>query len=97
MFLSGANVSFVMGVASGMPAKPQWLPLLVEELPANAKWQCIAIGQDNVWPLLRRAAELGGNVRTGLEDTFSRLGAYRVVVGAAVGAAVGAVGGGSDG
>ena len=97
MSLSGANVSFVMGVASGMPAKPQWLPLLVEELPANAKWQCIAIGQDNVWPLLRRAAELGGNVRTGLEDTFSRLGAYRVVVGAAVGAAVGAVGGGSDG
>jgi uncharacterized protein (DUF849 family) len=23
-----------------------------------------------VWPTLRRAAELGGNVRTGLEDTF---------------------------
>jgi len=23
-----------------------------------------------VWPLLRRCAELGGNVRTGLEDTF---------------------------
>jgi hypothetical protein len=30
----------------------------------------IAIGREDVWPLLRRCAELGGNVRTGLEDTF---------------------------
>ena len=65
------SASFVMGVASGMPADPAWLPLLVKELPANALWQTIAIGrQDTTWPLLRRSAELGGNVRTGLEDTM---------------------------
>ncbi|GIW71396.1 MAG: 3-keto-5-aminohexanoate cleavage protein [Planctomycetota bacterium] len=64
------HVSFVMGVASGMPAKAAWLPLLIEELPPMARWQLIAIGQEEVWPLLRRAAELGGDLRTGLEDTF---------------------------
>ena len=59
-----------MGVASGMPCDPAWLPLLIKELPEEASWQVIAIGRTEVWPLLRRAAELGGNVRTGLEDTF---------------------------
>ena len=28
------------------------------------------IGRASIWPLHRRAAELGGNLRTGLEDTF---------------------------
>ncbi len=64
------NISLVMGVNSGMPAKPSWLPLLIEEMPTGANWQVIAIGQEDVWPLLRRASELGGHVRTGLEDTF---------------------------
>ncbi|MCA9524173.1 MAG: 3-keto-5-aminohexanoate cleavage protein [Myxococcales bacterium] len=64
------DVSLIMGVQSGMPCKPQWLPLLVDELPAGASWQVIAIGRDEVWPVHRRAAELGGNLRTGLEDTF---------------------------
>lgn len=64
------HVSLVMGVASGMPAKPQWLPLLVDELPAGAAWQTIAIGRQEVWAVHRRAVELGGHVRTGLEDTF---------------------------
>ncbi len=64
------HVSFVMGVASGMPAKAEWLPLLIEELPAEAHWQAIVIGRQEVWPVHRRAAELGGHVRTGVEDTF---------------------------
>ena len=66
------SVSLVMGVASGMSCDPNWLPLLVNELSENAKrqWQVIAIGRQEVWPLLRKACELGGNVRTGLEDTF---------------------------
>ena len=59
-----------MGVASGMPAKPAWLPLLIDEMPAGARWQVIAIGRREVWELHRAAAELGGNLRTGLEDTF---------------------------
>jgi uncharacterized protein (DUF849 family) len=64
------HVSFVMGVESGMPADPRWLPLLVEHLPEGAHWQTIGIGRQEVWALHRRAAELGGDVRTGLEDTF---------------------------
>ncbi len=65
-----AHVSLVMGVASGMPARPEWLPLLIDEMAPGTEWQTIAIGREEVWPLLRRTAELGGNVRTGLEDTF---------------------------
>ncbi len=64
------DLSLVMGVASGMPAKPAWLPLLMEELPPKATWQVIAIGRAEVWDLHRKAAEIGGNLRTGLEDTF---------------------------
>lgn len=64
------NVSLVMGVASGMPANAEWLPLLVRELPERVRWQVIGIGRDEVWALHRRASELGANLRTGLEDTF---------------------------
>ncbi len=64
------HVSLVMGVASGMPAKPEWLPLLIEEMPPETEWQVVAIGRQEIWALHRRTAELGGHVRTGLEDTF---------------------------
>jgi 3-keto-5-aminohexanoate cleavage enzyme len=65
------NVSFVMGVASGMPCKPDWIQLLKNELTLGTQWQVIAIGrQDEVWPTLRTAVRLGGHVRSGLEDTF---------------------------
>ncbi len=64
------HISLVMGVESGMPNKAEWLPLLVQEMPKNSHWQVIAIGRQEVWPLHRRTAELGGNLRTGLEDTF---------------------------
>jgi len=70
MFQGPAHISLVMGVASGMPAKPEWLPLLVEEMPEGSHWQVITVGREEVWSLHRRAVELGGNVRTGLEDTF---------------------------
>ncbi len=64
------DLNFVMGVESGMPADPGLLPVLIGLLPAGATWQVTAIGRENVWPLHRRTAELGGNLRTGLEDTF---------------------------
>jgi uncharacterized protein (DUF849 family) len=64
------SVSFVMGEASGMPARPEWLPLLLEELDPGTPWQTIAIGREEVWPLHRATAEAGGNLRTGVEDTF---------------------------
>ena len=64
--------NFVMGVESGMPADPALLPILMGLAVPGATWQVTAIGRENVWPLHRRAAELGGNLRTGLEDTFYR-------------------------
>ena len=64
------HISLVMGVASGMPAKAAWLPLLVDEMPAGSHWQAILIGRADVWDVHRRAAELGGHLRTGVEDTF---------------------------
>jgi uncharacterized protein (DUF849 family) len=64
------HISLVVGVASGMPAKAEWLPLLVAEMPAGAHFQTIAIGREEIWPVHRRCAELGGHLRTGLEDTF---------------------------
>ena len=64
------HVSLVMGVASGMPAKSSWLPLLIEEMPENASWQTIVIGRQEVWDVHRASAELGGHLRTGVEDTF---------------------------
>jgi uncharacterized protein (DUF849 family) len=59
-----------MGVESGMPADPALLPILTGLMPAHATWQVTAIGREGIWPLHRRTAELGGNLRTGLEDTF---------------------------
>jgi uncharacterized protein (DUF849 family) len=62
--------NFVMGVASGMPADPELLPYLVKQARPGCRWQVTAIGREDVWPLHQCAAELGGMLRTGLEDTF---------------------------
>lgn len=72
MFQGDPHLSFVMGVESGMPARGDLLPILKSELPENAHWQVIATGagREKLWDLHRRCLELGGNVRTGLEDTF---------------------------
>ncbi len=64
------EVNFVMGVSSGMPAEPRLLPLLREWIPEDSPWQVTAIGRQEIWPLHRRTAELGGHLRTGVEDTF---------------------------
>ncbi len=65
-----AHASFVMGVASGMPAREDLLPILVDEVREGTSWQGIVIGRTEVWDVHRRVAELGGNLRTGVEDTF---------------------------
>lgn len=64
------EVNFVMGVSSGMPADPELLPILTRLIPEESPWQVTAIGRADVWPLHRRTAELGGHLRTGVEDTF---------------------------
>ncbi len=62
--------NFVMGVESGMPADPELLPILLRLKAAQARWSVTAIGRHEIWPLHRRAAELGGDLRSGLEDTI---------------------------
>lgn len=64
------TVSLVQGVASGMPARTDLLPILVDELPDGAHWQSIVIGRAEVWDVHRKTAEMGGHLRTGVEDTF---------------------------
>jgi 3-keto-5-aminohexanoate cleavage enzyme len=71
------HVSLVMGVASGMPAKAAWLPLLVDELEPGVEWQTIAIGREEIWDVHAKTAELGGHLRTGVEDTFYLPGGER--------------------
>lgn len=72
MFDGEPHVSFVMGVDSGMPANPDLIAILKEELLENSHWQVIATGpgRGKIWNLHRCCLELGGDVRTGLEDTF---------------------------
>jgi len=65
-----ASYNFVVGVASGMPADPELLPLLLKYIKPGAHWQSTVIGRTEVWDFHRKTAELGGNLRTGLEDTF---------------------------
>ena len=67
---SHPDYNFVMGVASGMPADPRLLELLSEYRLPSSPWQVTAIGREEVWPLHQRTAELGGHLRTGVEDTF---------------------------
>jgi uncharacterized protein (DUF849 family) len=64
------HYNFVMGVASGMPADPDLLPLLQRYVKPGSTWEVTAIGRQPIWALHQRAAELGGALRTGLEDTF---------------------------
>lgn len=64
------DYNFVMGVASGMPADPRLLELLTQYRLDGSTWQATVIGRQEVWDLHRRTAELGGQLRTGVEDTF---------------------------
>ncbi|WP_319824530.1 3-keto-5-aminohexanoate cleavage protein [Thalassovita sp.] len=70
MFKGAAQVNFVMGVASGQPTRVDLLPILKDLAPDGARWSVTAIGREEIWPLHRACAELGGHLRTGLEDTF---------------------------
>jgi uncharacterized protein (DUF849 family) len=70
MYKGPLEYNFVMGVASGMPSDPDLLPILIKLKRPEAHFQVTAIGREEIWPLHQRCAELGGHLRTGLEDTF---------------------------
>jgi len=62
--------NLVMGVASGMPCDADLLALLPQWMAPNSVWQATLIGRQEIWPVHQKTAELGGMLRTGLEDTF---------------------------
>jgi uncharacterized protein (DUF849 family) len=70
LFKGVPEYNFVMGVASGMPCDGDLLRLLPRWMAPGAVWQTTLIGRAEVWPVHQLTAELGGMLRTGLEDTF---------------------------
>ena len=62
--------NFVMGVASGMPCDGDLLRLLPRYTAPGSVWQTTLIGRAEIWPVHQLTAELGGMLRSGLEDTF---------------------------
>jgi uncharacterized protein (DUF849 family) len=62
--------NLVMGVASGMPCDADLLALLPQWMAPNSVWQATLIGRTEIWPVHQKVADLGGMLRTGLEDTF---------------------------
>lgn len=69
--------NLVMGVASGMPCDAELLELLPRWMAPDAVWQTTLIGRAEIWPVHQTTAELGGMLRTGLEDTFYLPGGER--------------------
>ncbi|GGC70016.1 3-keto-5-aminohexanoate cleavage protein [Undibacterium terreum] len=68
--VSNAEYNFVMGVASGMPVDADLLALLLRWITPGALWQTTLIGRSEIWPVHQVTANLGGMLRSGLEDTF---------------------------
>jgi uncharacterized protein (DUF849 family) len=64
------HYNFVMGVASGMPCDPDLLDFLLKYKTGDAHWQATLIGRSEIWETHQRAADRGGMLRTGVEDTF---------------------------
>jgi 3-keto-5-aminohexanoate cleavage enzyme len=62
------HFSLVLGVGGGAPATPENLIHMVKQLPEGSTWQVVAVGRQHV-PTTVMAMAMGGNVRTGLEDT----------------------------
>ncbi len=77
LFTGVPELNFVMGVASGMPCDADLLALLPRYAPPGAVWQTTLIGRAEIWPVHQKTAELGGMLRSGLEDTFYLPGGER--------------------
>jgi 3-keto-5-aminohexanoate cleavage enzyme len=61
--------SIVLGVRGGAPATAASLLSMVSRIPEGAVWQAIGIGRANL-ELTTIGLALGGNARTGMEDTL---------------------------
>ncbi|MEI6451469.1 MAG: 3-keto-5-aminohexanoate cleavage protein [Actinomycetes bacterium] len=70
LLLAPLQVSFVMGVRGGMKGDPALLAYLVRELPEGTSWQVIGVAGANL-PMTTIGLAMGGNARTGMEDTLT--------------------------
>jgi uncharacterized protein (DUF849 family) len=61
--------SLVLGVSGGMAATAANLVALVARIPEGSVWQAIGIGRGNL-PMTTIGLAMGGNARTGMEDTL---------------------------
>lgn len=62
------HFSFVLGINGGMPADPRYLMVMLDAIPEGSSWQIVSIGRSQL-PLTTVAVAMGGNMRTGFEDT----------------------------
>ena len=63
------HFDLVLGVPGGMAGSPQAVVHMASILPAGATWTATGIGRSHL-PVTLAALALGGNVRTGFEDTI---------------------------
>ena len=62
--------SVVTGVRGGMASTPENVLAFVRRLPSGSIWQTVAVGRANL-ALTAIGLALGGNARTGMEDTLT--------------------------
>ncbi|MFW5968046.1 MAG: 3-keto-5-aminohexanoate cleavage protein [Persicimonas sp.] len=63
------HFDFVLGVPGGMGGRPENLDFLVDMIPEESTWSVAGIGRHEL-PLARKAVDMGGHVRVGLEDNI---------------------------
>jgi 3-keto-5-aminohexanoate cleavage enzyme len=63
------HFSIVLGIMGGAPATPASLLHMLDQLPDGSTWQVVTIGKYHVQTTVL-AMSMGGNVRTGMEDTI---------------------------
>ena len=67
--LDGPGVySIVMGTKYGIPASAEGMIYCKNQLPPGAIWQGFGISRQT-WPMAAQSVILGGNIRTGFEDS----------------------------
>ena len=66
------HFSIVLGIKGGTPATVSNLLNMVDQIPEGSTWQVVTVGKYNLRTTII-AMCMGGNIRTGLEDTILEL------------------------
>jgi 3-keto-5-aminohexanoate cleavage enzyme len=63
------HFSIVLGIKGGAPASPASLLHMLDQIPDGSSWQVVTVGRNHLRTTVL-AMTMGGNVRTGMEDTI---------------------------